>query len=592
MSRLQTRIAVLIVLVLVVLAGGAATEFGDADTALAVDSAEERKPGDADVAFEVQAVLNNSRATSVTETVELVLTGDEMPALTVDEQTVTVAAESTTTVTLAARTDTVDSGTYSYTITVGDRRASRANGTVSLAPPQFSIDQAWAAPVVRGRQAEIRSAVHNRGDYSGMRTVRLLVDRDRDGEFSADETVATRAPLLPADSRTTVTFRLRTDGLEPGTYAYRVQGTETVADGQLTVERPATFRIADVAMTSNRSQGEQFDAAVMLVNVGDATGAQTVRVDGPGPIDQNRTVTLTASEVRTVEFTADTSNLTRGNYSVAFAVADQPQNARNATLRIRESHFDVTSVSGPEQADLGDDLEFSAHVRNTGDASDNQTVEYRIDLDGDDMPETTAGNRTLSLSRGEEATVTFTVGDGVDDSDLLGTHIYGVYSEDANATDVVVISADAGGSGSSTSSATDGGSEQVSLNVISQEKYGYYYEELSGETQRQIEELYERQPFADGLDVTEVLTREEIARRHLGLDVESGDDFNFTALDVEDQQHIEATFDAQFQSDSGDRVESWDELAQRLYGTDYESLEESRQQQIRDRYWEQFEESD
>jgi len=113
-------------------------------------------------------------------------------------------------------------------------------------------------------------------------------------------------------------------------------------------------------------------------------------------------------------------------------------------------------------------------------------------------------------------------------------------------------------SSSSDSTSTSDSSEQVSKDVISQEKYGLYYDEVSGETQTQIDEIYQRQPFADGLVVTEVLTREEIARQVYGLDVKRNDAFEFTSIDIELQQEIEATFDAQFESETGDRIESWD----------------------------------
>ena len=112
---------------------------------------------------------------------------------------------------------------------------------------------------------------------------------------------------------------------------------------------------------------------------------------------------------------------------------------------------------------------------------------------------------------------------------------------------------------------------------------------MSSETKRQVEEIHERQPFADGLAAAEVRTREEIARQEYGADVKAGEKFNFTGLDIETQQNVEGDFDAQFQTDSGDRIESWDELASDTYGTSYENLTASRQANIRTTYQEQFE---
>jgi hypothetical protein len=147
-----------------------------------------------------------------------------------------------------------------------------------------------------------------------------------------------------------------------------------------------------------------------------------------------------------------------------------------------------------------------------------------------------------------------------------------------------------GGSGSDDDSDSNGDPvSRASLDEISQEKYGYYFEELSGETKTQVEELRERQPFADGRGITDVLTREEIARQKYGLDVRRGDRFEFQRIDVELQQQIEADFDEQFTSQVGDRIESWEELAQQRYDTSFEELSDDRKQEIRAAYRTQFE---
>jgi len=346
-------------------------------------------------------------------------------------------------------------------------------------------------------------------------------------------------------------------------------------------------------MSTNLTRGERFNATVTLVNDGDVAGTETVHLTGPtSEMEWNQTVMLYSGESTTLEFTAETANLTRGNYSLTLTMANA---SRNETLRIRESHLIVADVSGPESVEIDEEIHFTARLQNTGDAVANQTVEHRIDLDGDDEPETLVGNQSVRLAPGNGTTVEFTIPaenrSQFDDEELLGTHIYGVYSEDTNATGVVVIEEETSPStwsSSSDSTSTSDSSEQVSKDVISQEKYGLYYDEVSGETQTQIDEIYQRQPFADGLVVTEVLTREEIARQVYGLDVKRNDAFEFTSIDIELQQEIEATFDAQFESETGDRIESWDELAQEQYGSNYDSLNETQKQTIRERYQEQF----
>lgn len=587
-----------IVVLLVVVTGGvigatALNSFGSTSEPLTADSATVEKPVESDVAFRIQATLNNTRQTNLTESVTLMMDGETSAAFTAAERTVSVPAEGTTTVTLSVPPTELASEQYSYRLVVDGDTEPLATGNVTFDEPAFAITDHRTEPVLHGEVATVEVDVHNRGDFRGMQSVRLLVDRNRDGTFDDNELVATKAPRVDSASNATLAFAVDTADLEPGTYVYRIEGTEDTKRGTLTVQQPATFRLGESTMSTNLTRGEQFNATVTVVNDGDVAGSETVQLTGPtGELEWNRSVMLYGGESTTLEFTATTANLTRGSYSVELATGND---SRTETLRIRESYLKVADVSGPESAELDESLEFTASMRNIGDAVANQTVELRIDLDGDDRPETFVANQSVELAPDEWTTVEFTIPaenrNQFDDDDLLGTHVYGVYTADSDKTGVVVVREPVTyttSTSTSTSNSTSDDSERVSRDVISQEKYGLYYEELSGETRTQIDEVYQRQPFADGLVVTEVLTREEIARQVYGLDVNRYEAFNFTAIDIELQQQIEATFDAQFQSETGDRVESWDELAQREFGTDYESLNETQQQTIRELYREQF----
>jgi hypothetical protein len=583
-------VVLLIVVVGGVVGGAAVSGFGTASEPLTADSTDVHKPEASDVAFELRATLNNTGQTNVTKSVTLVMDGESSTAFTADERTVTVPADGTTTVTLAAQPDALTSERYSYRLVLDNGSAPLARGNVTFDQPTFAVVDHRTEPVVHGETATVTVDLHNTGDFRGMQTVRLLLDEDYDGTY-ANDTVATKAPVVQADGTASLTFTVDTSELEPGTYAYRLEGTENATEGTLTVKQPATFRLDETTMSTNLTRGDRFTGAVTVVNDGDVRGTETVQLTGPtSEMEWTKTVWLRGGQSTTIEFSAETANLTRGNYSLALTIAND---SRTETLRIRESHLDVGDLSGPESVTIDEELRFTASVRNTGDAGANQTVEHRIDLDGDDQPETLVGNQSVELAPGEATTVEFTIPaenrSQFDDDDLLGTHIYGVYSADSNETGVVVVEEETSSSTwSSSSTSTSDGSEQVSRDVISQEKYGLYYDEVSAETQTQLDELYQRQPFADGLVVTEVLTREEIARQVYGLDVKRNDNFNFTAIDIELQQEIEATFDAQFESETGDRIESWDELAQEQFGTDYESLNATQQQTVRELYQEQF----
>ncbi|SMO53919.1 hypothetical protein [Halorubrum cibi] len=615
----QTHAAVLLMIVVVGAVGVSSfTDPGSGGEAMTVEGTEDRqsvaaggseerrsvtaegttggRSSASNVAFEVRTTLNNSDAAGATRSIELVVEDEDGFSFTVDERTVSLSAGETREVTLSAPADAMTAGRYDYAL--GDEAGTLATGTVTLEGPAFDTSKVRAEPVVRGAIGTVSVTVRNRGDFRGMRTLDLHLDRNRDGTYDASEIVATRAPLLRAGEDASATLSVRTDGLEPGTYAYRVEVGESVEEGTLTVLRPATFRLAGSTMTTDAVRGERFNGSVTLVNAGDVRGNATVHLDGPTEaFDWNRTTTLDGNASTTLEFAAGTGNLTRGNYSIALSTAND---SATGTLRVRESHLAVDDLDGPRSADVDDDIRFAARVWNTGDAAANRTVEHRIDLDGDDDPETVVENRSVDLAPGERTTVEFTLAeddrDRFDDRDLLGTHVYGVYSGDANATDVVVVRHYSSGSSSSTSSAANDEPEPVndepeivSRDVITQEKYGLDYDEVSNETRSQIDEIHERQPFSDGLVVTEVLTREEIARQEFGLDVGRNDAFEFTSIEVETQQEIEAAFDAQFESDDGDRIESWDELATERYESDYAGLDADQRETVRSLYRGQFE---
>ncbi|QWC20213.1 hypothetical protein [Halorubrum sp. 2020YC2] len=557
---------------------------------VAVEGAETVDPDADGVAFAVRTTLNNGGAANATRSLALVVEDEAGTAVTVDERTVRLSPGESRSLTFSAPREALSAGRYNYTLS--DDGGALTAGTVALDPSEFVVAEAGAEPVVRGDPGTVAATVRNRGDFRGLRGVDLRLDRDGDGAFEADETVATESPSLRAGEGTTLRFRVETDGLDPGTYAYRVEAAGGAREGTLVVHRPASVRVGNATLTGDAVRGDRFEAVVNLTNVGDVSGTETVRLEGPTEaFDRNRTVTLDANETATVEFAAPTEALARGNYSAAVTTAND---SASTTLRVREGHLAVDRLEGPRSADVDGDGEFAARVWNTGDAAANETVEHRIDLDGDDDPETVTANATVDLGPGERTTVEFTVAaddrDRFSDRDLLGTHVYGVYTPDANATGVVVFREyHSGGGGSSGSDPADDEPETVSKDVITQEKYGLDYEAVSGETRAQVDELHQRQPFAGDLVVTEVLTREEIARQEYGLDVKRNDDFEFASIEMEYQQKIEADFDAQFESDEGDRIESWDELAREQFDSEYEALDESQQATIRDQYDDQFE---
>lgn len=603
--------------------GGATIGFGGQQP-LHVDSVDTRTTAGTDAVLTVDATLNNTGTANVSRSVGLQIDTNRngTAATTVATRTVTIPSGTTRHVSFEVSPEAVNPGPLRYAVVVDQEPATRETGTVVLDRPTFAVTDSTSPEVVRGEQASVTATLHNEGHFQGTKSVELRLDRDQNGTFSSTETVTASPMIAPGDSAT-VEFTVDTESLQPGTYVYRFAGPVGITEGTLTVMQPATFQFDDtnVSTTAARDnassviggdgtdgnatdgnstaavRGDVVNVTTTVRNDGDVAGTETVRFEPPEAAGepQAREIRVDSDSSRTLQYSLNTTALARGNYSMNLTVANETQ---SLPLRVYDSNFEVTSIRGQETLVRGDDLQFEATVRNTGDAADNQSVEFRIDLDDDDSPEYTV-ERHVALAPGEQTTVQFTATYAELESNtserLLGSHVYGIHSGDENTTAVVAYeppqysSSDTGSTGGSTDDRTE--VEPATLDEITQEKYGYDYDQISGETRRQIAEIHERQPFADGLAVTEVRTREEIARQEFGLDVEPGDRFNFTAIDVETQQEIEAIFDAQFQSDTGDRIESWDELARQQYDSDYDALSADQQQTIREQYTAQFEES-
>lgn len=499
-----------------------------------------------------------------------------------------IPANATRAFELESPTAGLDPGTYQFQVTTSE--SAREGVLRILRPATFRVRTLSGETVaVRGDPVRLSLTVENVGDVAGSQNVTVGVDEDGDGLVNDSEVLAERQVTIGQGGNATLQVELRTAGLVPGNYTLVASTESGERTSTLSVLRPATFVVSNVTAADTVRRGEDLRVSATITNVGAVPGNRTIGLDVLNTsANTSRTLSLGPGDRAVVTLTVPTAPLSRGANVAALTTGDS---AAEVTFNVTDGLFEIDRLSGRTTLRFGDDVSFSARVINTGPVRDTQTVELRIDLDGDDEPEPYNVSARVSLGPGEETTVTLgleTPGSELSrtNDSLLGSHIVGVFSEDSNATSVFSVKPRQSSSGSTSSS---GAADTASLDEISQSKYGVSFEQLSGETQRQVRELHERQPFADDLVVTEVLTREEIARERYGVDVEPNEPFNFTALDVELQQRIEAEFDEQFESDTGDRIESWDELALSRYGTTYENLSAAEQETIREAYWEQFE---
>jgi len=551
-----------------------------------------------DEAAMVNVTLANSggAAASLSPALRVDSDGDGTFDATLDRASSRIPAGDSRTISFAVSGTDLAPGRHQVAVVHGDATLEVGELEV-LAPPRLefaTVDAATTA--VQGEPAPVSATVENIGELYGSGPVELSVATS--ANESLDLGLRDRIVSLEAGQSHVVSRDVPTGDLAPGTYTYTLETPDATSTGTLTVLQPATIRITDLDGPGNVTRGEAYNVSVTVTNAGDVRGAGNVTLDLPGDRTVRQSLTLEAGANRTLRFTGDTGALDRGTYDLA---AHGPDNGTGAAVRVREPAFAVADLRGNETLLLGDRLVFAANVTNTGDATGNATVEFRLDVDGDDVPDAHGITREVRLAPGNATVVRFDVPYDEDPDPLdqvedlpTGTYIYGIYADGDNETGVFDVRQAAvswdrvvGGSG-------DGGSDEEgpgpsTQDEIAQAKYGLYYDQLSGETQGQVQELYVRQPFAGGLGITDVLTREEIARQKYGLDVDVGDRFDFTAIDVETQQAIEADFDAQFTTESGDRIESWDELARIHYDAGFESLNESRQTRVKELYRDQFE---
>ncbi|WP_396613385.1 hypothetical protein ACH9L7_17305 (plasmid) [Haloferax sp. S1W] len=568
-----------------------------------------------DGVLRLSAEVTNPDADAQTGTVALRIdqNGDGTFETPVERRQITFASGEQRDISFDQSTEKMSSGTYHYGVFVwSEDSTTEAHKSVTVdieQPPKFRLSGVSnTISVVKGESAGLSFEVTNVGDSTRTRLVNLAVDSNGDGAFDATEEVDTAILKLEPEQSNLVSLEIPTDGLDAGTYNFRV-GTETNSvSGVLTVLRPATYDIQFTSIPENVTKDDPLNASVKVTNTGDIGDTATVTF-GPenGSEYVTESVTLAPGEEATLNLSQNTQNVTRGDTTFVASVGSAND---SANVYVLGPYFKVTRLHDTKMGRDGTDLwvNIEARVTNMGDIPATETVRLQIDLDGDDRPERVGLNRTLTLGVGDRETISFEVPTKMNDQDAAvapseGTYIYGVFSDETNETGVFTVRTDSDSSSSldgssvndgstddsATGDSTDADSTQyATLDEITQEKYGRYFDDLSGETKTQVEELRSRQPFADGYAITDVLTREELAEQKYNVDLE-GESFDFHSLDIELQQQIEADFDSQFQSEDGDRYESWEELAQSMYGTDFDSLTEEQQAEVKAEYEKQFE---
>jgi len=488
---------------------------------------------------DVTATIENTGDEEATKTVEFVFDGN------VDDSTdVTLAGGASQQVNFSVDTAAVPLGTYTHGVSAGD---DSATAQITIESPEDDSD---------GDGSDGDDSDSDDGD-----------DSDSDDGDDGDETLPeTAVSLQPADSTViageTTTYNLVVDSADGGVGAYDF--TVSIAD-------PSIASISDVAVGGNPSaqttdvsiadDGSSADVTAALANTSDSGSVTiatiTVRGDEAGTSDVGLAVEALGTEAGESYTVTETTGA-----SITVESDDQ-------TSEPDPANFQVSNLTAPSSATQGDAINVSADVTNDGDEEATQTVEFRLDVDGDGALD---GNESLTsqevtLDGDETQTVTFS---DLNTSGLdAGDYTHGVFTDDDSATATITIEAiddgddaddgdgaddgddaddgedaDDGDDGDDGGEADDGDSadKEFTLDEIAQAKYGYDFANLSTETAGEVQAIYNRQPFPDGTKPDDIRTRDEITNDRYGYD--------FDEVSRETTVEVQNDYDAQFEEDN------------------------------------------
>jgi hypothetical protein len=261
------------------------------------------------------------------------------------------------------------------------------------------------------------------------------------------------------------------DTADTGSVTFVTVTLQAAAEGQTTVD------VVQNSQTGNLVVFDEVGAGYTLANVGSATltvedvnqdptadagadqtvtAGDTVTLDATGSSDPDGSiasyswtettssgVSLSDTSAAQPTFTApDVSSETTLTFEVEVTDDDGATDTDTVSVTVQPpeaANFQVSNLQAPGSAEQGDTIDVSAEVTNDGGQTATQSVEFRVDADGDGdiSDESAVVSQDVELDAGAPTTVTF---EDVPTSGLpVGTLTHGVATEDDSETAQIEI---------------------------------------------------------------------------------------------------------------------------------------------------------
>ncbi|WP_435094464.1 COG1361 S-layer family protein [Halorubrum sp. N11] len=430
---------------------------------------------------------------------------------------------------------------------------------IQIVEPEFDVAITETnSPVEAGEDLDVTADIENTGS----------LEATQDVTFSFDGTAeSTESVTLDGGDSESVTFTFDTTFILAGDYNVEVasdddRDTETVTLTEAPDE--AFFAVEFDGWNSPVEAGENLEVTAHIKNTGDIEATQNITFIFNDTDVSTKSVTLDGGDSETVTFTFDTTGISAGEYEMEvwsdddgtfgpIIINDAPEEAEYVLSNLDPAEATVT---------VGDDpIDVSADIDNAGDQTGDQDIELTVtdETTGEVVYSDTEAD--VALDGGDSVTVTF---EDVPAGDLApGTYTHEVSSEDDSVNGSLTVEEASDAGDGDDSEAGDGG-EEFALDEIAQAKYGHNFANLSTETAGEVRPIYNRQPFSEGTDPSDIHTRDEITNDRYGYD--------FSDVSRETTIEIQNDYDAQFGELPSDPAFTLDEIAQAKHGHDFANL--------------------